>query len=289
MRRSLALISAVSFIAFTQYASAADLPRKAPAYTPPPPAPILTWTGWYVGLNAGGIWANNSDFNNTATSFVVIDTVADRAIARAMAAGVPLSFHTGNNAGFIGGGQFGYNYQTGAVVWGFETDIQGTSLRGSDSAFNRVPVGLGFGTNDMAASANSKLDVFGTLRARLGWTPSPTWLIYATGGLAYGHVETNVAFVSHLNGCANCGPDPFTSASEDKWRAGWTAGGGVEWMFAPRWSFKVEGLYYDLGHVTLNTSLSNTLNTGPVTEGTAIASEIHYRGAIARAGVNYHF
>ena len=67
------------------------------------------------------------------------------------------------------------------------------------------------------------------------------------------------------------------------------AGGGVEWMFAPRWSLKVEGLYYDLGHVTLNTSLGQTDDTGAVNEGAAIASEIHYRGAIARAGVNYHF
>ena len=134
MRRlSLAFIAAVSTVALTQIASAADLPRKAPAYAPPPPPPILTWTGWYIGLNAGGIWANNSGFNNIATPFVVIDTVADRAIARAMAAGVPLSFDTGNNAGFIGGGQFGYNYQTGAIVWGVETDIQGTSLRRSAS------------------------------------------------------------------------------------------------------------------------------------------------------------
>src|SRR5262249_60740858 len=99
MRRSLALISAVSFIAFTQYASAADLPRKASAYTPPPPAPILTWTGWYVGLNAGGIWAKNSGFNDTATSLVVIHNVAESAIGRAMAGCVRLACAAGHNAG----------------------------------------------------------------------------------------------------------------------------------------------------------------------------------------------
>ena len=44
-------------------ALAADLPRKAPAYTPPPPPPVLTWNGWYVGLNVGAGW-NNNDFDN---------------------------------------------------------------------------------------------------------------------------------------------------------------------------------------------------------------------------------
>ena len=283
------LLLGVALTALTAGSSlAADLPRKA--YGPPPllPAPILTWTGWYVGLNAGGIWAINSDFNNTATSFDN-GNFNSHIVAVAMAAGVPNSLH-GNNAGVIGGGQFGYNYQTGAVVWGVETDIQGTSLRGSASAFNQVPVGFGFGTNDVSAAAKAKLDAFGTLRARLGWTPSPPWLIYATGGLAYGHVDTNVAFTSHLNNCANCGPDPSTFAENDKWRAGWTAGGGVEWMFAPRWSAKVEGLYYDLGSVTLNTALNQTLvPSGIVCCTAAIASEIHYRGAIARVGVNYRF
>jgi outer membrane immunogenic protein len=270
-------------------ALAADLPRKA--YGPPPllPAPILTWSGWYVGLNAGGIWANNSDFNNTATAFDNGAGPSNTAVAAAMAAGVPLSLH-GNNAGVIGGGQFGYNYQTGAVVWGVETDIQGTSLRGSASAFNQAPiVGFAPATVDVSSAANSKLDVFGTLRARLGWTPSPPWLIYATGGLAYGHVDTNVAFTSHLPICGNCGPDPSTFAENDKWRAGWTAGGGVEWMFAPRWSAKLEYLYYDLGHVTLNTALNQTLVSGVVCCGANIASEIHYRGSIGRIGINYRF
>jgi outer membrane immunogenic protein len=290
MRRLTIAAIAVSTIVFTQIASAADLPRKAPAYTPPPP-PILTWNGWYGGLNAGGIWANNSDFDNTATSFGVGGAASNVAAAAAMAAAVPLSFDTGNKAGFIGGGQFGYNYQTGAVVWGVETDIQGTSLRGSASAFNQAPI-VGFepATADVSSAANSKLDVFGTLRARLGWTPSPPWLIYATGGLAYGHVDTNVAFTSHINGCNNCGPDPVAFAENAKWRAGWTAGGGVEWMFAPQWSAKLEYLYYDLGHVTLNTALNQTLvPSGIVCCTAAIASEIHYRGSIARVGVNYHF
>ena len=147
-----------------------------------------------------------------------------------------------------------------------------------------VATGSGL-TAQVSSAANAKLDVFGTLRARLGWTPSPPWLIYATGGLAYGHVDMDVAFRSGLLGCVgNCLADNLTSAKEDKWRAGWTAGGGVEWMFAPRWSAKLEGLYYDLGHTLLD---QRTSGTPLATVG--ISSEAHIRGAIARVGLNYHF
>jgi outer membrane immunogenic protein len=70
--------------------------------------------------------------------------------------------------------------------------------------------------------------------------------------------------------------------------AGWTLGGGFEWMFAPRWSLKGEYLYYDLGSVTVNNTV--TAFTGAIPfYGVGIASEAHYNGSIARGGVNYHF
>ena len=107
-------------------------------------------------------------------------------------------------------------------------------------------------------SPGTKSNFLGTLRGRLGWTPSAPWLLYVTGGLAYGHTETEVALSTHISGLCGGGalgcPDASGFASKDDWRAGWTVGGGVEWMFAPRWSFKAEYLYYDLGHVNLNTS-----------------------------------
>jgi outer membrane immunogenic protein len=291
MRHLLAV--AISVFALTEIASAADLPRKAPPYTPPPPpAPTLSWTGWYVGLNAGGIWSNNFNFDNTASSCnLILPGCTPTGISIALAAAVPLSFDVGNKASFIGGGQFGYNYQTGALVWGLETDIQGTNLRGSASTLNTVPVVGGglISSATVSAAANAHLNVFGTLRGRLGWSPSPPWLLYATGGLAYGHVETDVAFASTLDGCiAVCNANNLTSASYDKWRAGWTAGGGAEWMFAPRWSAKLEYLYYDLGKVTLNTLLDQRGSGIPVAL-IAISSEAHIRGSIARVGVNYHF
>jgi outer membrane immunogenic protein len=104
------MIAAVSVIAFTQIASAADLPRKAPAYMPPP-LPVLGWTGWYVGLNAGAGWGNNDGIDNTVNSsfctfgFGGCLPGTPNIFSSAASAAVPLNFNTGNKAGFIGGGR----------------------------------------------------------------------------------------------------------------------------------------------------------------------------------------
>jgi outer membrane immunogenic protein len=65
-------------------------------------------------------------------------------------------------------------------------------------------------------------------------------------------------------------------------------------MFAPRWSLKAEYLYYDLGHVTLNSDINifaaQAVGPSPLRFiGAGIASEASNKGSIARAGVNYHF
>jgi outer membrane immunogenic protein len=70
----------------------------------------------------------------------------------------------------------------------------------------------------------------------------------------------------------------------NKTLAGWTAGGGVEWLFYPNWSLKVEYLYYDLGRVTF--SMSPLVNS--FTVGAPVAST-RFNGNIVRAGLNYHF
>jgi outer membrane immunogenic protein len=56
----IAVAAAASTIAFTQIASAADLPRKAPVYAPPPPTSVYSWTGFYVGGNIGDGWGSRS-------------------------------------------------------------------------------------------------------------------------------------------------------------------------------------------------------------------------------------
>src|SRR5262245_46358260 len=114
MRRlSLTAVAAASTVAFTQIASAADLPRKSPVYAPP--SPVYNWTGFYVGANAGGAWGrdNVSTTGSIGAGLFAIDNAAVTSAASP----------TIDPTGFTGGIQLGYNWQTGNVVWGIEGDF----------------------------------------------------------------------------------------------------------------------------------------------------------------------
>ena len=297
------LLSGIAFIALAVGpALAADLPRKAPPPVAPLPPPAI-WNGWYVGLNAGAGW-NNNDFDNSEASFfcnpagVPLTGCGSQGFIGVLGNCSIAAVGTGNKAGFIGGGQFGYNYQApGSMwVWGFETDFQGADIHRAGAVTSTVDLHPAFNnTLTTTGVASQRLNMLGTLRGRLGWTPSPPWLLYVTGGLAYGHVETSVGFTSHLSnalpgtgGLVNWA-DGSGFISKDDWRAGWTVGGGAEWMFAPRWSFKAEYLYYDLGHVNLNSEIDNFNPNGTRAFGFGVASQASNKGSIARAGINYHF
>jgi outer membrane immunogenic protein len=115
---------------------------------------------------------------------------------------------------------------------------------------------------------------------------TPSLLVYGTGGLAYGGVNFGASVFQVLTAFPAVGPGISSTAFSDT-RVGWTAGGGVEWMFMPNWSAKVEYLYYDLGNVT---------PPGSVFVYPVVANPIGVNGAttrfdghIVRAGVNYHF
>ncbi len=267
-------------------AFAADLPsRKGAPMAPPPPPPL--WTGFYVGLNAGGTFGGSNSYSTTAYPLAVSADPARALLSAEAAATAAGVFGAGNNGGFIGGGQIGYNWQfyTNFVI-GVEADIQGVaSNTGSINTFGVVPSSFATrGVDSISTFGNdsSRLDYLGTVRGRVGWLFTPTLMIYGTGGLAYGGVTTNSSLVtahSLPSGSA------ATSAFADT-RVGWTAGGGVEWMFWPNWSAKVEYLYYDLG--TITSSAVSVEPTGPLWGYTA-QTQKRFDGNLVRAGLNYHF
>ncbi len=113
-------------------------------------------------------------------------------------------------AGGFGGGQIGYNVQRGNIVFGLEADIQGADI------------------SDTVGRETSKMDWFGTVRGRVGYTVGQA-LIYGTGGFAYGNVTYS---------------NPNVSLEETQ--TGWVAGGGVEYKINPSWSAKAEYQYLDL-------------------------------------------
>src|SRR5437660_3912413 len=165
-------LASAGAIALSGAALAADLPSRAPppVYVPPPPM----WTGFYVGLNAGGTRSNtNSIATATANvaNFPGLDPLGVASAALATTS-VPVKID-----GFIGGGQWGYNYQFGnSWVAGFESDFQGlaTSNR-TTTLFSQATVavaGVDLPTNQIL-TASRRLDWLGTDRVRIGFLISP--------------------------------------------------------------------------------------------------------------------
>ena len=162
--------------------------------------------------------------------------------------------------GGLFGGQIGYNWQTSNWVLGFETDIQWANQRGSRTFLCN---GLGGclpgltvlppGVTGSGAVVDQTLEWFGTFRGRGGFLVTPTALLYVTGGLAYGQVETGVL----LSGFNAAGAPISATFVGESTRVGWTIGGGLEWKFARNWSGKLEYLYMDLGN-TSNTAFLPT-------------------------------
>ena len=162
-RSSLTLLAAAIGLAASQ-ASAADLPRKAPAYIPPAPPPV-TWTGCYIGGNVGGA------FGDASASFPGGEVSTD-------------------GSGFAGGGQIGCDYQfSGGWVVGIRNMYDWTSNKRSGT----VPVGIGpLG----GAVVNFNNQWFDTLTARLGYSWGPAWLLYFQGGGAWSHTSTDVTLAT---------------------------------------------------------------------------------------------
>jgi outer membrane immunogenic protein len=254
---------------------AADLPTRkeapVPVFVPPP----FTWTGFYIGLNAGGIFSSGS------RSLTLIDPHAgvDGAFLNNA---LPGGLGSGST-GFIGGGQAGYNWQTGSFVLGVETDFDGTTLSKS-----RNLLGAGFwnpylGTTDnLTLNSKVSLDWLGTTRGRVGFvvTPDNRFMIYGTGGVAYGGGS---AHVSIYDSAANA----FWSGNPSASRVGWTVGAGAEYAFTNNWTLRGEYLYVDLGSRSFNT-VGNPAAAFAFPDVYA-HGHINYNASIFRAAVNYKF
>lgn len=240
-----------------------------PLKAPPPPA-WYDWTGFYAGLNLG------YSFGDSRTSYSGTSAIT----------GLPIApFSTSQHLdGVLGGGQIGYNWQFNRNwLFGLEADIQGTGQRGTAS----LPTVAGtFGVVALfpfttTATLEQKLPWFGTVRARLGYEPTDHWLLYATGGLAYGEVDSTYTVSTTTVGAG--GPATATAAaSSSSTRAGWTVGGGTEWVLTGQWTAKLEYLYVDLG--TVSTSFAG--GTGAYA---TLAGSSHVTDNIVRVGLNYRF
>jgi outer membrane immunogenic protein len=211
------LLATVSAVALSNTAMAADIPARMPVKAPAPVVVAPSWAGFYIGVHAGVAW-NHATFTEIGDGGGNVNR-----------APLGTEFWKPHEAGFAGGGQVGYNFQSGSVVYGLEADFSGVS--------NKASAVISPPTTFTPLNATTQLSWMATVRGRLGVTFSPT-LLYVTGGLAVARFkdEYSAAFFAF--------PPEYTSS---KTRAGWTVGGGVEHMFARNWTAKIEALYADFG------------------------------------------
>jgi len=229
-------ISGLTGAAFSFAASglafAADMAAKAPPPAPEPPAPVNSWTGFYVGASLGVRW---SDENWTTTSGVDSDSL------------VPSSIRL-NNATGRGGGYLGYNWEI-AQSWlvGLEGDIAWADLSKLNGGF---PGLCSPGTGTPCTSLDQitvKEGWDGSIRGRVGFLVTPTWLVYGTGGAAWQQVSINAACNGTGSNNSFCGIVITNSSSTV--RSGWTVGGGVEVMLSSNWIARAEYRYADFGSI----------------------------------------
>jgi outer membrane immunogenic protein len=180
------------------------------------------WTGFYVGINAGG----SSTKIDHGVAIPAIGAVSSRAFD-----------FSGRDGSFAGGFQAGYNWQFAPNwVFGVEGDIN--YLRGSrDNTFRYIVAG-----DDVVGTPNTRLRWLSTVRGRLGYTWAST-MVYATGGLAIGGVSSNVDATRSDGGVI----EARFAGSYSETRTGWAVGAGLEQALTNRISLRIEYLHFDLG------------------------------------------
>lgn len=248
----------VALAAMSRAASAADVPQPQPV-APPAAAPAYNWYGFFIGGHAGYAWSNESVGLAGGPTFTPNSVTGQ----------IPSSIG-GNTRGFIGGVQYGSNWQFDRFVVGTESDL---SFMDRKTQATVTSTAGGLLLPPVTTTGDQSLERFGTSRVRAGFTLTDNLLLYATGGLANGSAEVNVATVT---------PGGFGVGSKDKTLWGWAAGAGIEYGW-DRWSVKVEYLHYDLGDMTFTYFVPSGPTLSPIT------STTQFTGDIVRFGVNYRF
>jgi outer membrane immunogenic protein len=262
--KNVALAAIVALLPFVEAGavSAADLGAGPYTKTPAYIVPSYSWSGAYVGFNVGYGWGRSSD-----TAVLVPSPFSDTA---------NLTMN-----GIVGGGQIGFNVQMQNWVIGGEADFQGTNQKASHSF--TCPAGVCQATllggilpvpgPAVSVTTTQQLNFFGTIRGRAGVAVVPEVLLYATGGLAYGQVDTD----SNLAGAVR----------QQNYNPGWVVGAGVEGAFGGGWSVRLEYLYVDLGNVSGVFTSAVVAPSGTTTLVQGFNS--HVTDNIVRVGVNYKF
>lgn len=228
------------------------------------------WTGFYVGGNIGGnITANWNADTQAGSTFTYHDNNSGQ-IAPTLDTGI---------GGAIGGVQAGYNWQIGPVVVGGEWDFSAIEAGGANSAAMFVPV-QGYTLN---TAASEWLKFLSTARARVGYVLYDRFMIYATGGLAFGEVQGQ----GEISMIGN--PNYVWYNSTNNLKVGYVLGGGVEWAMTDRWTLRMEGFYYNLGSTESIASGNAAVMANPALSNYRYDYKITTAGDVLRIGADYKF
>jgi opacity protein-like surface antigen len=241
---------------FGDPAAVAAVPyAKAPAMS----GATTHWAGFYLGAHGGYAWKDNDfsqvvNFNNVA-----------------QVRGI-------KSQGWLAGGHAGYNWQYVRIVTGLETDFSFSGLNGNSATITGPGEFPGFSET---AWLGDRVKYLATSRARLGWLPVETVLLYATGGLTWERLERSRAMITSGFGVV----DDFRQRIPSD-HFGGVIGAGAEWMpWGPNWIGRLEYLHYDFGKV------QDTVTRTSTVPGIASYSEKRGRQTIEalRAGISYKF
>jgi outer membrane immunogenic protein len=169
---------------------------------------------------------------------------------RATIGGLTVSASSNDLKGGFGGGTVGYNWQAGNWVFGIEADAAWSDIKFSESAFG--------------VTLTDKIQSFGSVTGRMGFLPANSVLLYVKGGYAWADNEVSATGFG-------------VTFAESRFHSGWTVGAGLEYMFVPNWSGKVEYMYADYSNANYLTSF--------VPGGIGLGVTVN----TVKAGVDYHF
>jgi outer membrane immunogenic protein len=225
-------------------ALAADLPVKVPVKVVTVDTTV-NWSGGYIGLQGGGAWGRAKAAHGTGDPIF----------------GFPNTDITNwfDISGGVFGIESGYNLQFGHLVIGYESDTSISTKRGSTAFIAPFNPLFTEGVRERWLS---------TWRARVGYAQD-SWFLYGTGGVAYANVEQQ-----------EMSPVGLISEKNNHW--GWAAGAGLEWMFMPKWSFKIEYLHVGLQE-------KSYFNPAPLPLTFLSDQRLRLSDDIVRVGVNYKF
>ena len=277
MKKILAAALAASALTGFGAAQAADMPLKAP----PLVVPAFSWAGFYVGVNAGGVWDRSSFsadpggymlppllFTDVTGGFTGIPGII-LAIPGTISLPGTVTLDSGHHGSFLGGVQAGYNWQFGSTVVGLEGQIDGLKVSQAFAFAGPAQTFTGITTSvseSLTGAGTIERDFEGSLRGRIGqaWD---RWLVYGTGGVAVTSVRArgtfnyNLAVGPGLTPLAGPNPSGSTSSDSSKTLVGPTVGFGAEYAVSQNVTLGAEYRHTFYGSQDVSLGMTPTLTT----------------------------